>query len=153
MKTSEIKDEILNCLQQEFGTMGEYKGLSAKSFDEVVKSIYDSIVAPLIEASQSPAVYPSDEEIEIWAFKNTEGYPNQSQQQAMLIKGAKYSRDLIGSLAIEFAEWINKNRYSIYFGNEGENCGKWYVQYSQPNRIYYTTSDLFKLFLEEKQKS
>ena len=54
-------------------------------------------------------------------------------------------------VAIKFAEWVNKNRYVKYFGSDAPNCDKWYVSYSPPDRKYYTTDELYELFIEDER--
>lgn len=51
--------------------------------------------------------------------------------------------------AVDFAEWMNENRYVKYWGSSGENCNKWYQSYTPPNRPYYTTEELYNLFINQ----
>lgn len=60
----------------------------------------------------------------------------------------EYSLLRNNSEAIEFVEWVTSNMYCKYWGSEGENCGKWYQQYTKPDRNYYTSKELYKLFKE-----
>ena len=53
--------------------------------------------------------------------------------------------------AVRFALWVNKNRYSKYWGSDKPNDGKWYVQYTKPDRKYYTTEELYDMFLEHER--
>jgi len=56
-------------------------------------------------------------------------------------------------VAVNFAEWKYKNGYiSKYFGNEGDNCDKWYKQYTTPDRKYYTTDELYEMFLIDERE-
>ena len=61
--------------------------------------------------------------------------------------------DTMKMAAVNFADWVHKKRYVKYWGNEGENCGKWYIGYTPPDRKYYTTDELFELFfIDEKER-
>jgi len=60
--------------------------------------------------------------------------------------------DAVKMVAVNFAEWIHKNRYVKYWGNEGENCGKWYVSYTPPDRKYYTTDELYEMFIIDERE-
>lgn len=55
------------------------------------------------------------------------------------------------TITIEFAkgfyEWARKERYEIYFGNNGPNCGKWYISYTKPDRQYFTTDELITTYI------
>ena len=65
--------------------------------------------------------------------------------------GAEWQKQQPGNnidKSIEFAEWINNNHYSMYWGSQGENCAKWYKAYSKPDRVYYTTKELYEQFLQ-----
>ncbi len=53
--------------------------------------------------------------------------------------------------AINFSEWIYIKKYVKYFGNDGPNCGKWYEGYTPPNRKYYTTDELYELFMFDER--
>ena len=50
-------------------------------------------------------------------------------------------------VAIGFLEWINENRYSKYWGSDEPNCGKWYIQYTPAGRKYYSSDELFEMYL------
>ena len=53
--------------------------------------------------------------------------------------------------AVRFALWMNEKMYSKYWGSDEPNCGKWYVQYTKPDRKYYTTEELYDMFLEHER--
>ena len=56
-------------------------------------------------------------------------------------------------VAVNFAEWMHKNRYVKYWGSDAPNCDKWYVSYTPPDRKYYTTDELYELFiLDERER-
>ena len=57
--------------------------------------------------------------------------------------------DTLKKHAIEFAQWMNDKRYSLYWGSDAPNCGKWYIQYTTPTREYFTTSELYEKFNNE----
>jgi len=60
---------------------------------------------------------------------------------------AKSCTQITIEFAGKFAEWSFLNNYSIYWGNEGENCGKWYKQYTKPDRKYFTTDELITEYI------
>lgn len=51
--------------------------------------------------------------------------------------------------ATKFAEWIHENHYQRYWGSDSENSGKWYRQYTPPDREYLTTRQLYNEMEEE----
>lgn len=53
--------------------------------------------------------------------------------------------------ACAFAEWIYKSGFVKYWGSDVPNCNKWYRQYSMPDRRYFTTNELFELYLKETE--
>ncbi len=59
--------------------------------------------------------------------------------------------EVMKEASVRFAEWMNQNRYSKYFGSDGPNCGKWYVQYTTPDRTYFTTEELYDIFVEQEK--
>jgi len=61
-------------------------------------------------------------------------------------------REAMKEAAVRFAEWLNENRYSKYWGSDEPNCGKWYVQYTPAGRKYYSTEELFEMFVEDENK-
>ena len=61
-------------------------------------------------------------------------------------------REAMKEAAVRFAEWLNENRYSKYWGSDEPNCGKWYVQYTPSGRKYYSTEELFEMFVEDENK-
>lgn len=56
-------------------------------------------------------------------------------------------------VAVNFAEWVNKNRYSKYWGSDEPNRNKWYVGYTTPDsRKYFTTEELYEMFLVDERE-
>jgi len=55
--------------------------------------------------------------------------------------------------AISFLEWADRERYSKYFGRDGPNCGKWYKQYTAPDREYHTAGELYDMFVSQMTMS
>ena len=56
-------------------------------------------------------------------------------------------------VAVNFAEWMHKNGYLKYWGSDAPNSDKWYVSYTPPDRKYYTTDELYELFiLDERER-
>jgi hypothetical protein len=51
------------------------------------------------------------------------------------------------SNAIKFTEWVYENRYSKYWGSDEPNNHKWYKQNTMPDRTYYTTEELYQLWI------
>ena len=77
-----------------------------------------------------------------------------SQYKALRIilgenSGAVNSFEAIQSSCVKFAEWIYKNRYQRYWGSDKPNNDKWYIQYTHANRNYFTTEQLFDIFIKE----
>lgn len=56
------------------------------------------------------------------------------------------AKEFLPKKAMYFVDWVHENNYSRYWGNEQPNCGKWYKQYSKPDRVYYTTEELYNLY-------
>ena len=52
-------------------------------------------------------------------------------------------------IAIEFVEWVYKERFVKYWGSDEPYCGKWYKQYTPPTRQYYSTEELFQQFKKQ----
>lgn len=77
--------------------------------------------------------------------KGFEGFANHSLVPAWLSEFAQTE-------AKDFAEWIYVNGYQVYFGSDTPNNQKWYKQYTPPDRQYYTTSELYNQFKEERNK-
>lgn len=55
--------------------------------------------------------------------------------------------------AVSFLEWTNRERYVKYFGCDGPNCGKWYRQYTPPDREYHTAGELYDMFVSHLTKN
>lgn len=68
-------------------------------------------------------------------------------KQRELAIGVRGTQDKI--IAVAFAEWIFKNRYQRYWGSDNPNNDKWYIQYTHANRNYFTTEQLFDIFIKE----
>ncbi len=117
-------------------------------------------------ASQFKGSYPSDEEILSWQKDRTshympafENFGERMWFDKGIHEGAKYSRDLIGGLAVDFAEWIEINGWMNieHKGQKGWIMHDFSIEptiwYDEKMKDAYSTSDLFKLFIEEKQKA
>jgi hypothetical protein len=46
----------------------------------------------------------------------------------------------------DFATWMQKERYVLYWGSDGPNCNKYYKAYAPPDRAYYTMQELLNVY-------
>lgn len=53
--------------------------------------------------------------------------------------------------AIEFLEWVDKNRYEKFWGGDLPNLHKWYIPYTPPSREYLTTNELYDKWKNSKK--
>ena len=140
-------DELLEIYDKHSSIIAHWDGalvtMSLQQFIDAVKSL--SLSQPQKEESLTTADHLNAtllEKVGIIADKNVKIKELEAQIKELQGK--------LKEVCVGFGDWINKNRFSKYFGNEGENVDKWYIQYSKPGREYYTTDELFDLYLQSE---